>query len=521
MARFIITGEYKDKATKAAIKDLKGLTSQTATFARMTKKYYAIAATAATYYSQRVLKESVRNALDDEKSQRVLALTLANVANATDAAVIATEQQIAALSAAYGVTDDLLRPALARLARSSGSASQAVYDLNLALDISAATGKSLESVTGALGKALDGNYASLQRLGLGIDSNILKTKDYDKIFGQLRTTFANFARNEANTTEGRFRRIAVAADEAKEIIGVALIDSINNLVSTQGNVEGLAKSFESMALSIADMVRGLSEVVLAVQKLGDYIPDIVKTTGKWVWQNLTIFGVLQKQGKQTRINLALQRAQTQQVISARNAEMTALKAKKEATNQVIDVEKKTLDQLMAEEAARKAGFKITEDIDSIQTVAAAKRLAEAREYKFAVIEAAQAQYDSLKTNYENLNKLWETQKTNWRTFQELVEKGLSVSVALKIAGVIPQGGTPPVGSQTPNFLPSPNLGGFEDPLSLSLGANQGAVAGGNTTVNVTVNAGAVGSEDFLVGAVGDALTKYIRLGNTTAPAGFF
>ena len=123
-----------------------------------------------------------------------------------------------------------------------------------------------------------------------------------------------------------------------------------------------------------------------------------------------------------------------------------------------------------------------------------------------------------KDDYENLNKLWETQKTNWRTFQELVEKGLSVNVALKIAGIIPQGGNPPVGQAVTN---QGSYLGFEDPLSLSLGANQGAVTGGNTTVNVTVNAGAVGSEDFLVGAVGNAITKYIRLGNTTAPAGFF
>lgn len=518
MARFIITGEYKDKATKAAIKDLKGLTKQTSTFATMTKKYYAVATAAATYYSQRVLKESVRNALEDEKSQRVLALTLGNVANATDAAVFATEKQIAAMSAAYGVTDDLLRPALARLARSSGSASQAVYDLNLALDISAATGKSLEAVTGALGKALDGNYASLQRLGLGIDSNVLKTKDYNKIFGQLRSTFANFARNEANTTEGRLRRIGVAADEAKEIIGTALIDSINNLVAKQGDIEGLTKSFNNLAYAIGDTIRGITI-------LTDKIAGLSKRFNVDLVQAIPVLGSylrgLQNIGKQQRINLSIQRATTAQVISARNAEYVALKKLKEEEKGKGEETKKTLEQLMAEEAARKAGFKITEDIDSIQTVAAAKRLAEAREYKFQVLEAAQAQYDSLKTNYENLNKLWETQKTNWRIFQELVEKGLSVNVALKIAGVIPTGSNPPVGSQAPNFLPEPS------PATAGAGPLYGGMQnvygnpGGAPIVNVTVNAGAIGSEEFLVGEIGNAVTKYIRLGNTTAPAGFF
>lgn len=514
MARFIITGEYKDKATRAARKDLKGLAKDTEFFGKYAKKYWGIASAAASYYAQKALRQSIKNALEDEKSQRVLALTLANVAGATDAAVIATEQQIAAMQSAYGVVDDQLRPALARLARSSGSASQAVYDLKLALDISAATGKSLEAVTGALGKALDGNYASLQRLGLGLDQSLIKSKDQKKIFDQLRKTFAGFAANEAATTEGKFRRIAVAADEAKEIIGVALIDSINRLVSTQGNVDGLAKSFESIALYIADVARGLTDVVMAVQKLGDYIPDIVKNTGKWVWQNMTIVGLLQKQGKQTRINTALIKSQSAQVISARNAEVVALKKSQEAGAQIAEGTKKTVEQLMAEEAARKAGFKLTEDIDSIQTVAAAKRLEEARQYKAQVLDAAQAQFDAVKSNYDLLNAVWQTQLTAFDAFLAAL-KAKSVNIPVNfIVGSMPAAGQQPSIAQV---LPEQGLP-FMGNVTGERGANLTPSAA--TNINVNVNAGAIGSEDYLVGLIGDALTKYTRLGNTTAPAGF-
>lgn len=512
MARFIITGEYKDKATKAAIKDLKGLEKQTGTFAKMAKKYYAIASAAAGYYAQKTLKESINNALDDEKSQRVLALTLANVAGATDAAVIATEQQIAAMQSAYGVTDDLLRPALARLARSSGSASQAAYDLNLALDISAATGKSLEAVTGALGKALDGNYASLQRLGLGIDSSILKTKDQNKIFGQLRTTFRNFAANEAATTEGKFRRIAVAADEAKEIIGVALIDSINNIVATQGGVEGLTKAFNDLAYAIADTLRGLGQFINQVGEITErFNIDLVQAIpvlGGWLKG-------FQAVGKQQRINLSLQTALTRQVISARNAEYMALKAKKEATDQVTDGTKKTIEQLMAEEAARKAGFKITEDIDSIQTVAAAKRLEEARQYKAQVLDAAQAQFQAVKSNYDLLNSVWLTQLAAFDAFLAAL-KAKSVNIPVNfIGGTMPAPNQP--SSAIADFVPAPSVPGFTGGTAAAGGT---ALALGGQTINVTVNAGAIGSEEFLVSEVGKALTQYTRLGNVTAPAGF-
>ncbi len=69
-------------------------------------------------------------------------------------------------SLATGVADDQLRPALQRLAVSTKSTEEAQKLLTLALDISKASGKDLETVTNALGRAQDGNVTSLGRLGL-------------------------------------------------------------------------------------------------------------------------------------------------------------------------------------------------------------------------------------------------------------------------------------------------------------------------------------------------------------------
>lgn len=509
MARFIITGEYKDKATRAARKDLKGLTKDTEVFAKYAKKYYAIASAAAGYYAQKVLKESIKNALEDEKSQRVLALTLGNVANATDAAVIATEQQIASMQAAYGVVDDQLRPALARLARSSGSASQAVYDLKLALDISAATGKSLESVTGALGKALDGNYASLQRLGLGLDQSLIKSKDQKKIFDQLRKTFAGFAANEAATTEGKFRRIAVAADEAKEIIGVALIDSINSLVKTQGGVDGLAKSFNSLALAIGDTIRGFAIFVEKANSFTRYfnqdLVGAIPVLGGWLKGFQAI-------GKQQRINLALQKSQTQQVISARNAEYMALKVKKESLNATVEGTKKTVDQLIAEEAARKAGFKITEDIDSIQTVAAANRLKQISEEKNLYIQSLAEKLAAVKSNADAEALAWEA--SSQKAYEILAALwGRGFKVPLMYLGGQQIGGTPTTNSPTLNA-------GVPDPSWMSELPQVGGTFGDRTIVNVTVNAGAVGSDQFLADTINNAILQNTRNGVSQFPAGY-
>jgi hypothetical protein len=97
------------------------------------------------------------------------------------------------------------------------------------LDVSAATGKPLQTVADALGKAYDGNTTSLGRLGLGLDQNIIKSKDMDKIYQTLTATFGNFAENEALTTEKQFARIQIAVDEAKESIGAALLPVVDRL----------------------------------------------------------------------------------------------------------------------------------------------------------------------------------------------------------------------------------------------------------------------------------------------------
>jgi len=122
-----------------------------------------------------------------------------------------------------------LRPAFSRLVRSTNDVEDAQKLLNLALDLSAATGKPLESVTNALGRAYDGNTTALGKLGLGIDAADLKSQDFDTTFQQLTSTFGNFSENEAQSTQKQMERVKIALDEAKESIGAALLPVVQEL----------------------------------------------------------------------------------------------------------------------------------------------------------------------------------------------------------------------------------------------------------------------------------------------------
>jgi hypothetical protein len=386
MARYVISGLWKDKAVKDATKSLKGLEKTTSMFAAKTKAAYLAAGAAAGYYAKRVLKESIQNALADEKAQRSLALTLKNVAGATDNAVFSAEAQISSMGKIYGITDDVLRPSLARLARSTQDVATAQSALTLAMNISAATGKDIETISAALGKAYDGNTASLGRLGLGVDSTILKSKDMNKIMGSLRKTFKGFAEQEANTAAGGFRRLKTAADEAQEVIGVALIDAINSLVAQQGGINKVAGSFEKIAQAIADIIRSMTILnnVISESKLNKIANYLFVEPFAQGWQKIVNAATLL--ARKERENLAISKAKTAQVISARNAEYVALKKLKEL-DPTTTPDNRTELQRIADAMAAKAGFKVAEDLDSLNKIAAANRLEENRQYVFSSIDA--------------------------------------------------------------------------------------------------------------------------------------
>ena len=193
-------------------------------------KAFAAAAAAAGAAAIAIGIEGVKAAIADEKAQTQLALALENSTGATKAQIAATEQSILQMSLATGVADDELRPALARLVRSTSDTEKAQSLLATALDISAATGKPVEAVANSLAKAYDGNTAALGKLGVGLSTAELKTMSFEQVQGRLTELFGGAAAKNANTYAGQIARVQVAFDETKETIGVALLPILDTLL---------------------------------------------------------------------------------------------------------------------------------------------------------------------------------------------------------------------------------------------------------------------------------------------------
>lgn len=168
-------------------------------------------------------------AAEDELAANKLAQTIGSVTQATEQQIAAVGDYITKTSIATGITDDELRPAFERLVRSTKNVDDATKLLNLSLDLSAATGRPLEQVAAALGRAYDGNTSALGRLGLGIDQSLIKSKDFNAIYETLNKTFGEFSENRSEEAIVKFQRLQVALSESKEAIGAALLPAFEAL----------------------------------------------------------------------------------------------------------------------------------------------------------------------------------------------------------------------------------------------------------------------------------------------------
>jgi hypothetical protein len=211
-------------------KEVEGFGGKLEKFGKVAAAAFAAAAAAAAAYAVKLAVDGVKAAIEDEAAQLRLANALKNVTGATQAQISAVEEQILKTSLATGVADDQLRPALQRLATATGSVTESQDLLNLALDISAATGKSVEAVSNALGKAYEGNTGSLTRLGVGLSAAEIKTLGLEGTVKQLAQTFGGAATVQANTFEGQIARLKVGFDEAKESVGAALLPTLQKLL---------------------------------------------------------------------------------------------------------------------------------------------------------------------------------------------------------------------------------------------------------------------------------------------------
>jgi hypothetical protein len=193
--------------------------------------------------------DAVKAAIEDQKSQKQLQVALKNTTKATDKQIKSAEKWITKQQFAYGIADDKLRPALARLTRATGDVTKAQDLLSIAIDVSAGTGKDLKTVTDAIAKAQTGNLGSLKRLGVPLTDNIIKTKDLTAANNLMAKSYGGAAAANADTLAGKLAIFNQRISEAKESIGTAILKAIQPMAE---------KWLPILANALTDVVAGFT-----------------------------------------------------------------------------------------------------------------------------------------------------------------------------------------------------------------------------------------------------------------------
>jgi hypothetical protein len=218
-----ILTQYSDKGSKQAQKDIKKLGASFDSFANKTFKAFGLAAAASAAFAVKVGTDAVQAAIEDQKSQTILANSLKNTVGATNEAIAATEEYIAKQQLLVGVSDTELRQSLITLTGATRNLTEAQSLQNIALDVAASGYGDVNSVSKALAKAYAGNLSALKRLVPGMDASIIKSKDFNKAMEYLTATMGGAAAASADTLEGRLRILRLAYDEVLESLGFALL----------------------------------------------------------------------------------------------------------------------------------------------------------------------------------------------------------------------------------------------------------------------------------------------------------
>lgn len=203
----------------------RGLKDSQSKLAKFGKAIAAAGAVAAVAAGAALLKMADA-AIEDQKAAAQLAKTLQTTTGATNDQVAAVEDWISKQGVLLGVTDDELRPALAKLATATGDIAEAQDLASIAMDTAAARGVSLESVTNALVRAQNGSLGGLSKLGIATKDAAGNALTLDQVTQKMADTFSGAAATAADTTAGKYQRMRLRLGEAAEEIGASLLPAI-------------------------------------------------------------------------------------------------------------------------------------------------------------------------------------------------------------------------------------------------------------------------------------------------------
>jgi hypothetical protein len=446
----------------------------------------------------------------DEKAAKSLELQLRNTGFAFAAPSV--EYYIANLQKTTGVLDDQLRPAFQQLLTVTGSVTKSQDALATALNISAATGKSVEAVSAALTRAYSGNTAGLSRLGAGISKATLKTGDMDKIMAELNQKFSGQAAARLDTYAGKMDLLKVGAANASEEIGKGLLDALS-VLGKDKSIESATDAMEGFGKSIGDAIYGigllLSKVNGLASKVGSSgLADLLlrlQPGGKGaavIASALSSFGSKERNKPTSNFTYSLGASATKDIersnklLKEKNRlsadELAKMKAKSEVDKlkDKFDIERIGLTLALNQATDEETKLRLRAQLAILDNNEA---LAKKYNAELGAVAAANALATSATTAAGALNFLASGMPALFNSLGELTGRGRN-QIAPDEFARLPQGVT-------------------------NMGAQTAATAAATAQTTATLTLDPNASSDKLVSAIGELVRVNLKYGNKLVPAG--
>jgi len=487
---------------------------------------------AGVFAAQKILqfgKASVMAFAADEKAARSLSNTLKNVG--AQYAATGVEDFIGKLQKTTGVLDDNLRPALQILLTATGDVTKSQDALNLALDISANTGKDLSAVSTALAKGFQGNTTALAKMGGAVSKATLATGDMNKITAELTAKYKGSALTAIGGYSGQMAKLGVASANVKEIIGKGLLDALSQMGDNNG-VQDTADAMETLAQNTADVIRGIG-ILAGKLKSIPLFNAIVRTLGDSFsagplgsLMRLGQSNVKTGYGQQSPGERAAAVAYQKKLAAQKREEYLALVAKNKATKEEAQMKKdqEALDKLKAKFDLERIGLnaalnQATDEETKARIRAQIAILDETGKTAQAANDAlVKAQADKLKLEIAAADALAYLAKS----------AGSAATALTNITGKVPGVTFNPTQQPDRNYVPPTNIppkmpdgsSVFIPGTDYNPSQSKDRNVDQKATISVVVNTGpSMADENVIVDAVQNALNEIARRGYLTTYAG--
>jgi hypothetical protein len=470
--------KLNSKGLQQAQKQMSSLGKTALQAGMRTKLGFLLSGTAATYFAQQQMSLALKAVEDEDRALRSLEQTLKNVGSAFSLSQV--DAFVDSLQRAFGVSEDVLRPALQQLITTTGDVATSQELLKIAIDTSKGSGKDLATVTAALSRAYSGNISALGRLNVGLDKSKLKAGDLDGAILELSNKFSGQAAAAAESFSGQMDKLRISSEKARENLGMGLIEALKVLSGDQkgglnkvgGQLENLGTRFGNVAIGLASFVNKLKPILKPLALIGLLLTPI----GKVLVGLDFIFGKLEKSGEKIRKQrealaatmateskrdmAAAGRVNIESKSNKLSKEQLALQKKLRDQENKLNAEKEKERAKKAEEARQdkiKSDLAAKFDIDNIQLVAAKRNAIEdgANAETLARISALQAlRTEGYKDDEAALNKLIELDKMRAKFVESETERLNRLKVEIPVSYV----------TKTGVEIPNPGMGGGGSPF---------------------------------------------------------